>query len=228
MNTRSLKFQLIAWYAAVLTGCFALLATTTYFVLQTSLVGALTENQLRRARQIGELVRQEVAQRGQANVGQEVEIRYAPALNDRFVRITRRDGVVLYLSPLPTNQSFDPTTLPPPIWPQVPEAFRQVPLMGGRKMLLTAHSLQLPGGGGFLIETGAPMDGVQADLKKWLLFLSAMLPVVLAIAVGGGFVLVKRPAGLAPSVVAFGSDYPPGLIPLAYAPVAGRRRNAGC
>src|SRR5579862_3139563 len=36
------------------------------------------------------------------------------------------------------------------------------------------------------------MDGVQADLKKWLLFLATMLPVVLAIAVGGGFVLVKR------------------------------------
>jgi heavy metal sensor kinase len=64
--------------------------------------------------------------------------------------------------------------------------------VGGRRMLLTAHLLQLPGGGRVLIETGAPMDGVQADLKKWLLFLAAMLPLVLAIAVGGGFVLVKR------------------------------------
>jgi heavy metal sensor kinase len=36
------------------------------------------------------------------------------------------------------------------------------------------------------------MDGVQADLRKWLLFLAAMLPAVLAIAVGGGFVLMKR------------------------------------
>jgi len=192
MNARSLKFQLIAWYAGVLTGCFALLAAATYLALQTSLVGALRENQLRRARQIGELVREEVKHRGQAKVGEEVEIRYAPALNDRFVRITQRDGAILYLSPAPTNQSFDPATLPPAIWPDQPEASRQVPLVGGRKMLLTAHSLQLPGGGRFLIETGAPMDGVQADLRKWLLFLAAMLPVVLAIAVGGGFVLVKR------------------------------------
>lgn len=192
MNTRSLKFQLIGWYAAVLTGCFVLLGGATYLVLQTSLVGALRENQLRRARQIGELVRQEIQSQGEARVGEEVEVRYAPALNDRFVRITQRDGATLYLSPPPPSQGFDPATFPPPIWPQEPEAFRQVPLMGGRKMLMTAHSLLLPRGGRFLIETGAPMDGVQADLKKWLLFLSAMLPVVLAIALGGGFVLVKR------------------------------------
>jgi heavy metal sensor kinase len=192
MNARSLKFQLVAWYAGVLTGCFALLAAATYLALQTSLVGALRENQLRRARQIGELVREEVEHRGQAKVGEEVEVRYTPALNDRFVRIAQRDGAILYLSASPTNQGFDPAALPPPIWPDQIEASREVPLVGGRKMLLTAHSLLLPGGGRFLIETGAPMDGVQADLKKWLLFLAAMLPVVLAIAVGGGFVLVKR------------------------------------
>jgi len=192
MNARSLKFQLIVWYAGVLTGCFALLAAATYLALQTSLVGALRENQLRRARQIGELVRAGVEHGDQAKVGGEVDVRYAPALNDRFVRITQRDGAVLYLSPPPTNQSFDPTTLPPAVWPEQAESSRQVPLVGGRKMLLTAHSLQLPGGGRFLVETGAPMDGVQADLKKWLLFLAAMLPIVLGIGVGGGFVLVKR------------------------------------
>jgi signal transduction histidine kinase len=192
MNARSLKFQLITWYAGVLTGCFLLLAAATCLVLQTSLVGALRENQLRRARQIGELVRQESQQGGEGKVGQEVDVRYAPALNDRFVRISQRDGAVIYLSPAPTNQDFDPAVLPPPIWPQGAEAFRQVPLMGGRKMLLTAHALQLPGSDRFLIETGAPMDSVHADLKKWLLFLAAMLPVVLAIAVGGGFVLVER------------------------------------
>jgi heavy metal sensor kinase len=192
MNARSLKFQLIAWYAVVLSGCFAVLAAATYLALQTSLVGALRENQLRRARQIGELVREEVKNGHQAKIGAEVEVRYAPALNDRFVRITQRDGATLYLSTMPTSQSFDPAVLPPPIWPEQAESAREMPLVGGRKILLTSHTLKLPDGPGFLIETGAPMDGVQADLKKWLLFLAAMLPVVLAIAVGGGFALVKR------------------------------------
>jgi signal transduction histidine kinase len=192
MNARSLKFQLIAWYAVVLSGCFAVLAGATYLGLQTSLVGSLRENQLRRARQIAELVREEVQKGTRSKIGEEVEVRYAPALNDRFVRITQRDGATLYLSPPPTSRSFDPAVLPPAIWPDGTEASREFPLVGGRKILLTSHSLKLPDDPGFLVETGAPMDGVQADLKKWLLFLSAMLPVVLAIAVGGGFALVKR------------------------------------
>ena len=118
MNTRSLKFQLVGWYAGVLTGCFALLALATYVALEKSLVGALRETQLRRARQVAELVREEVLRRGQSKVGEEVEVRYAPALNDRFVRITQRGGIQLYLSPPPTSQSFEPATIPPPIWPE--------------------------------------------------------------------------------------------------------------
>jgi len=192
MNARSLKFQLIVWYAGVLTGCFALLAAATYLALRTSLVGALGENQLRRARQIGELVRAEMERGDQAKAGEEIDVRYAPAVNDRFVRITQQDGAILYLSRSPTSQSFDPTSLPPAVWPAQVESYRRVPLVGGRKMLLTAHVLQLPGGSRFLIETGAPMDAVQADLKKWVFFLAAMLPIVLGIGVGGGFVLVKR------------------------------------
>ncbi len=189
---RSLKFQLIGWYAGVLTGCFALLAAATYLALQKSLVGALAENQLRRARQIAELVRNQVERADEAHIGQEIEVRYAPALNDRFVRITHRGGVRIYLSSGPTSQSFDPGTIPPPIWPSASEVSRQISLVGGRKLLLVAHVLELAGRSGMLIEAGAPMDGVQADLRKWVVFLAAMFPALLAVAVGGGFVLVKR------------------------------------
>ena len=192
MNARSLKFQLVGWYAGVLTGCFALLGVATYMVLERSLVGALSEGMLRRARQIAELVREAVEQHAQSRIGQEVEVRYAPSLNDRFVRVTQRGGVRLYMSPAPTGQSFEPATLPPPVWPRDTEASRQIALLGGRKMMLAAHSVELADGRGYLIEAGAPMDGVQADLRKWLFFLAAMLPGVLAVAVGGGFVLVKR------------------------------------
>lgn len=192
MNRRSLKFQLIGWYAIVLTGCFALVAVATHLALRNSLVGALKENQLRRARQVGELVRDAVQQQSEAKVGEEVEVRYAPALNDRFVRISQRDGVTLYLSKAPPSQSFDPTAIPPPLWPEDTESARQVPLVGGRRLLLSAHTVQVAGGKAFLVETGAPMDGVQADLRNWLWFLAAMLPVVLGIALGGGSVLVKR------------------------------------
>ena len=193
MNTRSLKFQLIAWYAGLLTVCFAALGVVTYFVLQNSLVGSLRENQLRRARQVAQLLGERLQQGTAAQVGEEIEARYAPALNGRLVRITRSDGAVLYLSSPPRDQTFDPAILPPPIWSgSQSETARQTPLLGSRKMLLTAHSLQMPSGERYLIETGAPMDEVEADLRNWLVFLLALLPLVAAITLGGGYLLVKR------------------------------------
>lgn len=192
MNTQSLKFRLIGWYACLLVGCFVILGVATYLALRTSLVSAVKENQLRRARQIAQLLREEMQHQNEGQVGKEVEARYAPDLNDRFVRISHRDGVLLYLSSAPKSQAFDPASLPPPKWPSDTESSREVLLLGGRELMLTAHALPMPGGINYLVETGAPMDDVQAELRKWLLFLGAMLPIVAAIALGGGYVLVKR------------------------------------
>jgi heavy metal sensor kinase len=192
MNTRSLRFQLVAWYAALLTGCFVLIGAATYMVLQTSLVGALRETQLRRARQIGQLLLAEIRGSGEARVGQEIQARYAPDLNGRFVRITRSDGSLLYVSGAPKDQTFVPANVPPPSWPSRTKFARQAPLPGGREMLLTTHAVQSPDGARYLIETGAPMDDVQAHLRQWLRFLVVVLPVVAALALGGGSFLVKR------------------------------------
>src|ERR1035441_7015227 len=117
MNARSLRFQLVAWYAGLLTGCFVLIGAATYVVLQSSLVSALRETQLRRARQIGQLLLNEVRGPGEARVGEEIQARYAPDLNDRFVRIVRSDGSPLYVSSAPKDQSFEPGELPPSLWP---------------------------------------------------------------------------------------------------------------
>jgi heavy metal sensor kinase len=59
-------------------------------------------------------------------------------------------------------------------------------------MLLAAHVVKAPGGTSYLVEAGAPMDEVQADLRQWLLFLAIGLPVVTIVAIAGGGWLVKR------------------------------------
>ncbi len=192
MNTRSLRFQLVGWYAGLLTGCFALIGVTTYLLLQNSLVEALRETQLRRARQIGQLVLEEIPRQGEARVGEEIETRYAPGLNDRFVRVTRSNGSVLYRSGSPKDQSFDPSRLPPPTWPAQPETARQAALGSGREMLLAGCEVQTPTGARYLVEAGTPMDDVQAHFRQWLRFLAVGLPIVALLAIGGGSFLVKR------------------------------------
>lgn len=195
MNTRSLKFQLLAWYAVLLAGGFGLLGVGTYLALDRSLTGALLDSQLRRARQLAQLLLEEHQHQTDRRVGEEIESRYAPDLNDRFVRVTRADGEVLYLSAAPKDQSFDSASLPPPSWPSAAESGHKESLLGGRQMLLAAHKVQAPDGTKYLIETGAPMDEVQSDLRHWLTFLVAGLPIEMALALGGGYVLVKRALG---------------------------------
>jgi heavy metal sensor kinase len=195
MNTRSLKFQLLAWYAVLLASGFALLGVVTFLALERSLTGALKDSQLRRARQLAQLLLEQRQHQNERRVGDEIEARYAPDVNDRFVRITQESGALLYVSSPPKDQSFDPASLPPASWPSAIESDWKAPLLGGRQMLITAHKLQFPDGAKYLIETGAPMDDVQTDLRHWLIFLAAGLPVAMVLALGGGYVLVKRALG---------------------------------
>jgi heavy metal sensor kinase len=191
VNTRSLKFQLIVWYASLLAGGFVLLGAAAYVALRTYLVGALKESQLRRARQVAQLVTEESKKSEIANVAEEVEARYAPGLNDRLVRVSGQNGEVLYLSGAPASMSFSPATVPPPIWPSNPEAARRVSLGHSRQMLLTSHTVAVQGER-YLVETGALLDEVQQDLRQWLIILVIGLPVVAVIAVSGGYFLIKR------------------------------------
>jgi heavy metal sensor kinase len=183
---------LIVWYASLLAGGFVLLGAAAYVALEHYLVGALKESQFRRARQIAQLVTEENKKSQLSNAGTEIEARYAPGLNDRFVRVSRQNGEVVYLSSAPPSFSFSPATLPPPVWPSKPEAARRVSLGNRREMLLTSHSVAVQGGERYLVETGALLDEVQQDLRQWLILLIAGLPVVAAIAIGGGYFLIKR------------------------------------
>jgi heavy metal sensor kinase len=193
MNTHSLKFRLIAWYAGVLLGFFVVLGVATYLVLENYLVEALKQTQVRRGRQIAQLLVEESRRKGLARVGEDIETRYAPGLNERFVRITRSDGEALYTSSLPKSQTFVPAALPPPpAWPIRSDAVDKVPLLEGRKLLLTSQGLEVPGGARYVIETGALMDDLQQVLRRWLMFLVLGLPVAVLLAGGGGYLLVNR------------------------------------
>ena len=192
MTSRSLKFRLVVWYAGLLSCCFLVLGAASYAALQGYLVAALKGSLSRRARQVAELV-VEREQRGEgALVGSDVDTRYTPQLNDRFVRITRSDGTMLYRSRPPANESFRPDLLPASPWPGHSESSQRVALSNRRQMLVVARVISTPSGAQFLVESGAPMDDVQDDLRQWLLFLGCGFPVVMLVAVSSGYLLVKR------------------------------------
>jgi heavy metal sensor kinase len=192
MSTRSLRFRLIAWYAGLLTAVFLLLATLMFVGLKHYLETSLAEAQERRAQQIADTLIANVNQTGEAVIGKEINSLYAPEINDRFIRVSRQDGSVLYASNPPTDQSFDPTRLPSLSAPPPGESIRKQGLTDKKTLLIAALNSPAVNGVRYVVEVGAPMAPVETMLHQFLVLLAIGLPVAMLVAIGVGYLLVGR------------------------------------
>jgi len=192
MNTRSLSFRLVAWYASLLTGVFILLGAVMFFDLRHFLESNLRESQARRAQQIADTLLARVGETGENYVAREIKDRYEPEVNGRFIRVTRPDGSVLYVSGAPKDQSFDPTLLPALTSSSLKEFSQKLRLPGGETLLVAALNYSTPKHARYLIEVGIPFSPVVTMLNHLFLQLAFGLPVALAGAIAGGFLLVQR------------------------------------
>lgn len=193
MNTRSLRFRLIAWYAGLLTATFVLIAMVTYQVLQHYLMRTVREAVARRAAQITSTVLPNMKQAGESYVIDEIQARFAPKAYDRFFRVTRPDGTVLYASG--PAASFDPSGIPllKPVTTR--DSFRTIELSDGSRILVYTKPYQAAPNKTFLVESGASLQPIETLLHHLLMSLALGLPVVVLVAIGGGYVLVRRALG---------------------------------
>jgi len=192
MNTRSLSFRLVTWYASLLTAVFVLLGAVMYIDLRHFLENNLRETQARRAQQIADSVLPEAHTLGEAYAAHEIKDRYEPEINDRFIRVTRADGSVLYASGMPKDQSFDPTHLPALKASKAKEFSQKLHLPSGGTLLVAALHYTSPNHEKFLIEVGEPFDPVSRMLSHLFVLLSCGLPAALLAAIMGGYFLVHR------------------------------------
>jgi heavy metal sensor kinase len=192
MNTRSLSFRLVAWYASLLTGVFILLGAVMFFDLRHFLENNLRESQARRAQQIADTLLARVGETGENYAVREIKDRYEPEVNGRFIRVTRADGSVLYVSGAPKDQSFDPTLFPALTSSSRKEFSQKLRLPGGETLLVAALNYSTPQHARYLIEVGVPLSPVVTMLNHLFLQLAFGLPVALAVAIAGGYLLVRR------------------------------------
>lgn len=192
MSTRSLRFRLIAWYAGLLTAVFLLLAALMFLGLKHYLEASLAEAQVRRAQQIADTLLANVNQTGEATIGNQINSLYAPEINDRFIRVSRPDGSVVYASNPPADQSFDPTGLPPVSAPLLRQSLRKQKLADNKILLIAALNSPADGEVRHVVEVGAPMAPVEAMLHQFLVLLAIGFPVAVLVAVGVGYLLVGR------------------------------------
>jgi heavy metal sensor kinase len=192
MNLRSISFRLVAWYAGLLAGIFLLLCGLMYFDLRFFLENDLRQAQARRTRQIASTLLIHVKQTGEAYVASQTKDWYEPEINDRFIRITRGDGTLIYVSGAPKDDSFDPAEVPifPPLTSA--ESYRQLKMSGGKTLLIAALNFKSSGNPDYLVEFGELLDPVQTMLKHLFLQLALGLPLAVIIIAGGGYFLVRR------------------------------------
>src|SRR5262245_53729626 len=98
MNTGSIRFRLTVWYAGLLAGMLALFGASVYLGLSHYLGWTLKEALSQQAKQIGAAWLGEVGVSGESYVAEEINEHVSPKVNDRFIRITRADGSLMYLS----------------------------------------------------------------------------------------------------------------------------------
>jgi len=191
MNTRSLKFRLVAWYAGVLTIVFVLLGGLTFFLLRHFLEANLLDTQARRARQIADTLVAHSSRSSEEALRSEVETLYSPEVNDRFIRISRADGEVVYASGKPRDGHFEPAQVPPSAAFADGSFSRKVPLPGGTLLIA---SLGATGADGtrYRVEVGGSAAADEATATQVLALLAIGLPIAVCVAVAGGFVLVRR------------------------------------
>ncbi len=191
MNTRSLSFRLVTWYAGVLTVVFVLLGALTFISLRHYLEANVLDNQARRARQIADTLVARASRDSESAIGAEVENLYSPESNDRFIRITRADGTVVFASGRPHGEGFDPSQVPPLAVPGTGDDARRVAL-GDRSLLVAAVPAMAADGARYRVEVGTSAAPLEDTLRRLLAVLAVGLPVTVSVAVAGGFVLVRR------------------------------------
>lgn len=188
MNTRSLKFRLIAWYAGWLTLLFAVFGIFAYVSLGHHLKESVREALARRARQVSDIV-----QRSHLDwpaLGAEIRSHFAPEVNHRLTRVTV-DGVVTYVSGTPGDNSFDPLTVPPAPASPDGEFFGRRFLPDGRVLLVVWVSKQTPSRK-VVVEEGTSEAPLKATIHAWLAALIGGLVVLIVGAILGGFHLAQR------------------------------------
>src|SRR4029077_14503 len=127
--------------------------------------------------------------RGPLHIRSEIEARYAPESNDRFIRVTNSDGMVVYLSGEPNDQSFNPKDVA-----RSPKTFSDVStriehLRSNDLLIVTVPFVA--GQQKYVIEVGGSALPIKNVLSRFLVSLFIGLFVVLAGAIWGGFLVIK-------------------------------------
>jgi HAMP domain-containing protein len=191
VNVRSIRFRMTAWYAGLLILSLALFGAALYIGLGRYLEKSLRSSLSEQAHAVKEEVGERVAEKRLPSTVNYLNEHFAPQLNVRFIRVTRADGSLFYLSQPTPDGSFDPASVPQPSRAPQQEEPAEAKLPNAKKVLIQIVPLTTPEGT-FVIEVGSLYEPIEDVLQGLWITFSIGMPVVVAAAIGGGYFLMRR------------------------------------
>jgi heavy metal sensor kinase len=115
----------------------------------------------------------------------------SPEFNNRFVRVTRAPGTLIYRSGPPADRSFDPNAMPPIPGSWLDDTMgRRTVTLPNQRLMVNATRIDTPSGR-YLIELGSSLQSIDGLQDRLLALLGLLLPVLVICAAGGGYLLVN-------------------------------------
>lgn len=190
MKLRSIRFRLTVWYAGLLALLLVTFSVSTYVGLERYLASGLRESLTRRAIEIGPLLGN-IVDDGAGQIA-EIKAHYALESDNGFLRISRPDEKVLYVSGPTKDQSFDPRRVPFPKPVNSLRVDRAEPLAGGGSLVISTFRVAGLDGSPLLMEIGTSDRHIRETLNQLLLVFALALPLCLSVAIAGGYTLTRR------------------------------------
>ncbi len=190
INPRALHIRLMLLHTMLLGTLALAFAVYTYIGLQHYMVSYLQDGLMRRASQVADDMVLRMPRIGKARMIEDIKAVYAPESNNRFIRITGKDGKLIYVSGIPKDLSFNSTDLGPVTGPFPNQ--RSEDTVNGGKLYIASTIVSLGKDKDYIIEAGFADTIIRITLQELLITFVLGFPMLLLLAAGGAYLLVQR------------------------------------
>jgi heavy metal sensor kinase len=191
-HPRSIRARLITLYVVTISLIFVCFGGYTYWGFKQYLIRSLREALLRRAHQIALTIIADIPQRGEAYVASEIQARYAPELNERYIRVTDQSDQTIYASSNSSSMQAPPAITFTGNAPESQPVTSEESLHSRERLQVMAIGYRLPDGRQYVVEVGASESEISSALGGLLITLSLGFPVFIGLTSVGAYILLGR------------------------------------
>lgn len=193
MNLASLRIRVISWYVGMLALALLAFGVAVFLGIGRYLETSLEHTLRYQANMIADNLLSQAGDKGGAWLAGEVAESYAPEISGRFIRITTREGKMLYESGDTREPLIDADRITHVSPSLTNPRFRTEFPDGPPPVLIYALPYRAPNGNGYLVEVGASRGPIDHTLRGMAITLLLVTPVILIGAAVSGYVLMKQP-----------------------------------